>query len=249
MSVQVWKDMCASTNAFWSAHNVPENIWQENKMCGSWTSNHTSSNFPQYDTLNGFENCFWADTEKYLGLDLSMTACFFFFFFTKRFSVGAGHHQLSFYMCSWGCPGIGWWHYHTLLTATVSLCKCFFSRDCTRSTNNWSSRGNHSKPFSICKCTSQEQVRLGHTDWVRKPACVCMWVSICGLAHDCSKQDKCDTSVSSMNCRFVMGTTSSRHIRGSLRLRWFITSVALMWRTTWWPRPMTSSGTGERCLC
>ncbi|KAG7227448.1 hypothetical protein INR49_005262 [Caranx melampygus] len=30
--------------------------------------------------------------------------------------------------------------------------------DCTRSTNNWSSRGNRSKPFSICKCTSQEQI-------------------------------------------------------------------------------------------
>ncbi|XP_071316090.1 ATP-binding cassette sub-family A member 13 [Trachinotus anak] len=30
--------------------------------------------------------------------------------------------------------------------------------DCTRNTNHWSSRGNSSKPFSICKCTSQEQV-------------------------------------------------------------------------------------------
>ncbi|XP_023284363.1 ATP-binding cassette sub-family A member 12 [Seriola lalandi dorsalis] len=38
---------------------------------------------------------------------------------------------------------------------------CFNKSDnsvCTRNTNNWSSRGNSSKPFSICKCTRQEQV-------------------------------------------------------------------------------------------
>ncbi|KAL7385149.1 hypothetical protein ABVT39_016568 [Epinephelus coioides] len=29
---------------------------------------------------------------------------------------------------------------------------------CTRSTNNWSSRGNSSKPFNVCKCTHQEQI-------------------------------------------------------------------------------------------
>ncbi|XP_034416854.1 ATP-binding cassette sub-family A member 12 isoform X2 [Cyclopterus lumpus] len=29
---------------------------------------------------------------------------------------------------------------------------------CTRSTNNWSSRGNSSKAFSVCKCTHQEQI-------------------------------------------------------------------------------------------
>ncbi|MEQ2270542.1 hypothetical protein XENORESO_000262, partial [Xenotaenia resolanae] len=29
---------------------------------------------------------------------------------------------------------------------------------CTRSTNNWSSTGNVSKPFSVCKCTQQEQI-------------------------------------------------------------------------------------------
>ncbi|XP_015235444.1 PREDICTED: ATP-binding cassette sub-family A member 12 [Cyprinodon variegatus] len=29
---------------------------------------------------------------------------------------------------------------------------------CTRSTNNWSSRGNISKPFSVCKCNQQEQI-------------------------------------------------------------------------------------------
>ncbi|XP_078117794.1 uncharacterized protein abca12 isoform X3 [Sander vitreus] len=29
---------------------------------------------------------------------------------------------------------------------------------CTRSTNNWSSSGNNSKAFSVCKCTSKEQI-------------------------------------------------------------------------------------------
>ncbi|XP_042350102.1 glucosylceramide transporter ABCA12 [Plectropomus leopardus] len=29
---------------------------------------------------------------------------------------------------------------------------------CTRSTSKWSSRGNSSKPFSVCKCTHQEQI-------------------------------------------------------------------------------------------
>ncbi|KAM4558332.1 uncharacterized protein abca12 [Odontesthes bonariensis] len=29
---------------------------------------------------------------------------------------------------------------------------------CTRSTDNWSSRGNSSKAFSVCKCTQQEQI-------------------------------------------------------------------------------------------
>ncbi|TDH06959.1 hypothetical protein EPR50_G00119390 [Perca flavescens] len=29
---------------------------------------------------------------------------------------------------------------------------------CTRSTNNWSSSGNSSKAFSVCKCTSKEQI-------------------------------------------------------------------------------------------
>lgn len=115
-------------------------------------------------------------------------------FFTELFSVGSGRHQLSFFMCSWVCLGIGWWHCHTLQTATISLCECVFSRDCTRSTNNWSSRGNRSKPFSICKCTSQEQVRLGHRDGVCKRVCVYVWVGVGVLAHDCWKQDKCDTS-------------------------------------------------------
>uniref|UniRef100_A0A665XAY9 ATP-binding cassette, sub-family A (ABC1), member 12 n=1 Tax=Echeneis naucrates TaxID=173247 RepID=A0A665XAY9_ECHNA len=32
---------------------------------------------------------------------------------------------------------------------------------CTRKSNTWSSRGNSSKPFSICKCTSQEQICEG----------------------------------------------------------------------------------------
>ncbi|KAM6934409.1 glucosylceramide transporter ABCA12 [Xenentodon cancila] len=32
---------------------------------------------------------------------------------------------------------------------------------CTRSTNKWSSRGNGSKPFSVCKCTRQEQICNG----------------------------------------------------------------------------------------
>ncbi|XP_040913792.1 ATP-binding cassette sub-family A member 12 [Toxotes jaculatrix] len=32
---------------------------------------------------------------------------------------------------------------------------------CTRNTHKWSSRGNSSKPFSICKCTSEEQICNG----------------------------------------------------------------------------------------
>ncbi|XP_061579710.1 glucosylceramide transporter ABCA12 [Cololabis saira] len=32
---------------------------------------------------------------------------------------------------------------------------------CTRSKNKWSSRGNNSKPFSVCKCTRQEQICSG----------------------------------------------------------------------------------------
>ncbi|XP_050926506.1 LOW QUALITY PROTEIN: glucosylceramide transporter ABCA12 [Lates calcarifer] len=32
---------------------------------------------------------------------------------------------------------------------------------CTRNTNNWRSKGNSSKPFTICKCTSQEQICEG----------------------------------------------------------------------------------------
>lgn len=61
----------------------------------------------------------------------------------------------------------------------------FFS-DCTRNTNKWSSSGNTTKGFNICKCTRKEQVRLGHReqcDWVILCVLTCVFVCVCVCQH------------------------------------------------------------------
>lgn len=142
--------------------------------------------------------------------------------------------------------------------ATVSSCECFFLRVCATSINKWSSSGNSSSAFSVCKCTHQQQVRPGHSqlfvsecvwDWVLAflallcfckqiypPEHMCLIISINKGKHD---------AFCPMLCRSVMGTTPSPPTRRSLHLRLCITWVASMWRSTWWPQQMTLSGTGE----
>ncbi len=122
-----------------------------------------------------------------------------------------------------------------------------FLRACTSSSNSWSSRGNSSKAFSVCKCTRQEQVRLGHWEQcVSEFLCFYTWMCHPVLMRTLDWKRASVTRLSLfVRCRFVTGTTSSPPIRRSPHLRLCITWVASMWRTTWWPQQMTSSGPGE----
>lgn len=198
--MQVRKDV-PCYKCFLTCTKCPWKHLAENKIWGSWTSNRTSTNFTQDDITAHIKQRwkqFWTDIreifrswsqKKFFKHALWMLACFALFSLfaaicAQVFSIGAGHHQLSFKMRSWVCLGIGLLHCHTLQTPTISLCECFFSRVCTRNTNNWRSRGNSSKAFTVCKCTHQEQVRLGHREqcvfvflhtWKRTNSYLCLF--------------------------------------------------------------------------
>lgn len=256
------RDMCVATVSFWSAQSVPERVWQKTK-CGGVEHQPTQANFTQYDItahIKQLWKLFWTDVRENILVLISQNHASsqplyewlqilpfsLHSFLALMQAIISTQFQNVFWDVSCGIimhcrlPSCHW--------ATISLCGCLFLRVCTTSSNSWSSRGNNSKAFSVCKCTRQEQVRLGH--WEQ---CVCEWdfvflhmnVSSCALVHDRLKKAKCNASASSIRCRFVTGTTSGPPIRRSLHLRLCITWVASMWRTTWWPQQMTSSGTGE----
>ncbi len=56
----------------------------------------------------------------------------------------------------------------------------FFLRVCRRGANKWTSRGNSSKPFSVCKCNHLEQVSPGHREQ-------CVYVCACESEFLCSQ--------------------------------------------------------------
>lgn len=148
--------------------------------------------------LNSFENSFelmsekifWSQSHKIMQATVWMVAVFSLFatICTQLFSINAGHHINSVSRCVLGCAGdvscgiITHWRLPSCHWATISLCGCFFLRVCTASSNSWSSRGNSSKAFNVCKCTRQKQVRLGHWE---QCACVCVSEFLCFYTWMC----------------------------------------------------------------